>query len=120
MRHIVRRPSWITVYLLVVGIWLLVSVPLLGLGEITGAWANAVVVGAAVIILAVMRHLGREYFEKVRWMVMGLGGWLVASPFVAGYFWLDAALYNAVVAGCLLIVGSILSVAVPTRQQAAP
>lgn len=118
MRQLVRRPAYITVFLSVVGLWLIVAAPLLGLTAVSAAWTNAVVVGAALMLLAVIRHLVPRYFEKVRWMALALGGWLIASPYVAGYAYLEAGLWNAVVVGAVLIVGVITAVAIPKPRQA--
>ena len=118
MRQLSRRPLPLTVCLLLLGSWLLVSIPVLGLAAIPSAWGNALAVGVALVVMAVLRHFTRDLFEKIRWIVVGLGGWLFASPFAVGYFHVDEAMWNALVVGALTMVTSVLVVALPTRQQA--
>lgn len=116
--RLTSRPSMVTMLFVVAGLWLVVSPYLLGFSWHEAALGNATVVGVAVVVLAVVRHASRPRFEKLRWTLLVLGGWMIASPFVATYFQIEAALWSALVSGAVILTGAIVATATPVTREA--
>ncbi len=75
---------------IVLGIWVAVSPFVLGFSQNTaGKWSN-IAVGVALVLVALASTWGDEALEG---LVVPLGAWLFASPFVLG-FWKWAFLAN--------------------------
>jgi hypothetical protein len=102
---------------MLVGLWLAVSPFFLGFAVYSGALWNSVIVGVAVLLLAGSREMGDGY--KVAWpswvnAILGL--WLIASPFIIGYSFLQTALWNHVIAGALVVVLATWSALATPRE----
>lgn len=113
-----RRPSLITMLFFLSGFWLMLSPFLLDFAWNSAALWNAVVIGVALIALSLLRFGAPGHFEQVRWAALILGAWMIASPFIAEYFDVNAALWNAILVGALVIFGATSSAALPARRRA--
>ena len=81
----------------VIGAWLIVSPWVLGFqGEVV-AMVNAVVIGVALIAVALGAVLVPSAWEE--WTEFALGLWLIASPWLLGFATLREAGPSAVIAG---------------------
>lgn len=94
------------------GLWLLASPLAIAYGA--GARWNALLVGAAVVLLAGVRAAGAEHAAVLSWLNMLLGVWLVASPFAlqAG----EAALWNFLVVGGFVAFWAFVSATSTPRR----
>lgn len=100
--------DWITALL---GAWVFVSpwVFQQAMGAQTGtsgagdlaAW-NLWIVGFMVAVLAVMALFTFRNWEE--WAIVGLGAWLLLSPWLLGFNVLHALSLNAVILGALVVV----------------
>ena len=113
-----RSPSWITTLFFVSGLWLMLSPYVLGYSWHPSVWWNALVIGAGLLVLAVVRYSNPQRFDRLRWTALVLGAWMVASPFVADFYHLATPTWNAVIVGAVVILGATSSVAVPARKGA--
>lgn len=85
------------------GIWLVMSPFVLGyFDELAVALSNDMIVGLAVLLLAVGRMSQPAYTSPARATNLVLGLWLVLAPFVLGYSEVAPAMWNDVIAGCLV------------------
>ena len=98
---------------LVLGLWILVSPWVLQLttavsAEATGgavsnaATWNLALVGIVVAALAVAAIYSFQAWEE--WTNVGLGVWLIVSPWVLGFSSSALLMWNAVIAGALIVV----------------
>ena len=86
------------------GIWLVLSPWAFFFDQETRAMENAVVVGALILIAEVVElSIFRDWEE---WINVGLGGWLVVSPWVLGVA-SRAAIWNFVIVGALVMALAI-------------
>ncbi|MEX1016863.1 MAG: vitamin K epoxide reductase family protein [Phycisphaeraceae bacterium] len=93
---------WTLVASLVLGLWIMLSPPIFGM-ENPGANSHFLA-GWLVITVTVLAMA--EVARPARWVNVLLGGWVIATPWLlAGTA--DAAQWNAVISGVLLIVLSI-------------
>ncbi len=112
-----HRPSLTTALFFVAGGWLALSPYLLGFSWHAAAIGNAIVIGIALMVLAVIRYINPRRFQGVRWTALILGGWLIASPFATDYYTIGEAMWNAVLVGGLVLSGAI-SAAIEPRVRA--
>lgn len=84
------------------GLWLLLSAFVLNAPN-SLAWSNAVA-GAAVAILAAIRALGAYTQSWISWVNCILGVYVVFSPWLVSDARIDAAAWNTVITGVLIVV----------------
>lgn len=114
-----RPPSAVTTLFFLAGLWLAISPFVLDFSWSVAAMWNTLVVGAALMALAVVRFVWPRRFEKIRGTVLVVGAWLFASPYVATFADVGAATANALVVGTVTIFGAIVASARPaTRSEA--
>lgn len=90
---------------IVLGIWVAISPFVLGFsGNIAGRWSN-IAVGIALVLVSLASTWGNEAFEG---LVVPLGAWLFAAPFVLG-FWKWAFLANNLCLAFAVIVAGAIS-----------
>lgn len=101
-----RRPSTgAEIANIILGLWVAVSPFVLGFSQNTaGKWSN-VAVGIALVLVSLASTWGNEAFEG---LVVPLGTWLFASPFVLG-FWNWAFLANNVSLAFIVIAAGAIS-----------
>jgi hypothetical protein len=88
---------------LLVGVWVMASPWVLGFADTQAplTW-SAVISGAAVALLAAF---DLEILSKVdEWILVGLGSWLIASPWVLGSAATGPAAASMVLSGIVVIV----------------
>ena len=95
------------------GVWLFFSAWILGFTEITAAFWNALIFGAAMTLIALMALVQRRLWEE--WVDAAIGVWLVISPWVLGFAVFGgetaavSAAWNAVIVGALAAILAIWS-----------
>ena len=98
-----RTGRWQDWAILILGAWLFVSPFILGYAPLAAAAWNAYVVGAAVAILAASALWVPSFGLDEEWGNLALGLWLVAAPFVLGFFGSEPlAAWNQIVVGVLI------------------
>ncbi len=91
---------WQDIANLLIGVWLVISPFALAYSaETTAAW-NAQIVGAAIIVMAVVALWAIRKWDK--WTGAALSAWLIVSPWILGYGGLAAATWNQVLVGLAL------------------
>lgn len=113
-----RLPDAVTSLFFLSGLWLAASPYILDFAWHPAAWWNAVVIGVALVALALVRFAYPRRFEGLRWTVLILGAWIVASPYVANYNHVEAATWNAIVIGILTIFTTLAAAARPATRPA--
>ncbi len=107
---------------LVLGLWILASPWVLQLttavgAEVTGGATNNAVtwnlslVGIVVAALAVASIFAFQAWEE--WTNVGLGVWLFVSPWVLGFSSSTLLMWNAVIAGALIVILAGWAIALP-------
>lgn len=84
---------------LVLGLWLFVSPHALGYSQQTAAAWNAYVIGAGIVVFALIAARMPKAWEEIINMVLGV--WLVLSPFVLGYSAVTEIALHSVLVGIL-------------------
>lgn len=84
------------------GLWVLLSPWALGFQDERTIMLNAVIVGAALVVVALGAILVPRAWEE--WTEGALGLWLIASPWALGFMAQEQARLNAVVAGLAIVV----------------
>jgi hypothetical protein len=98
---------------IVLGIWVAISPFVLGFSQnIAGKWSN-ISVGIALVLVAMAGAWGDEAFEG---LVVPLGIWLFASPFVLG-FSTTAFLANNVCLSFIVIAAGAISDGLRSPQE---
>ena len=95
--------SWLVA---LAGLWEAVAPFILGYSASTTPLWDAIIFGAALVILGVWAALSnQEGVDKaLDWINVVLGAWLVIAPFVLGYTALVAALWNDIIVGIVVVV----------------
>ncbi|GAB4234833.1 MAG: SPW repeat protein [Methyloligellaceae bacterium] len=84
-----------------IGAWLFFSPWILGFsGEQAIAW-NAWITGLVIAAIAAGAFYAYQQWEE--WLNAALGAWLIVSPWVLGFSATTTALYNAIIAGALVL-----------------
>lgn len=112
MNYAQFKERWRDWLMLLFGAWLVVSPFLLGT---TGADAmmvmwNSVIVGVAVVVFAIAVLRKTQVWEE--WVLLALGAWLIAAPFLLGYTGIAAAMWNSMIVGFLVGADSVWSLVV--------
>ena len=68
------------------GIWEVLAPFILGYAAEATPTTNAILVGLIVTVLAAIRFLGAYRAAWMSWVNAALGAWLIAAPFILGYF----------------------------------
>jgi hypothetical protein len=93
------RPA--SVLNLLAGVWLIISPWALSFSGVLRPTWDAVAVGIAVGVLAIIR-LGTEGTQGLSWINLVLGIWMLISPFVLDFVGSTVAMWNAVLLGILV------------------
>ncbi|RAL22402.1 hypothetical protein DL240_11175 [Lujinxingia litoralis] len=99
-----RRAVLVYAFVLASGIWLVLSPYLLGFAWDPSAWWNALVIGSALTLIALLRFANPNRFLGLRWTTLVLALWLMLSPFVANYYDVRPAFWSAFIVGALLLL----------------
>jgi len=89
---------------LLLGIWLAIAPFILSYGH-TAATVNEIILGLLIAVLSFIR-LRSSVDTWASWAIVGLGLWLVLSPFIFGYAKV-ATYWNELLFGIALIVAMI-------------
>src|SRR5262249_7978777 len=100
------------------GIWLIIAAWVLGFSHLRVAMWDSVLVGIAVLVLAVVR-LSTVGTSGLSWVNFLLGLWLIISPFVLGFSAASAAMTDAIILGIVVAVLGLWA-ALATTQSIAP
>jgi len=90
---------------LLLGIWLGLSPTALAYMDESTRALNTSIVGIVIAVLATAAFVRFRKWEE--WLNAALGGWLIVSPFVLGYFGRTESVRNQLVVG-LLVCGLAL------------
>jgi hypothetical protein len=95
--------SWLVA---LAGLWEVLAPFILGYSATMLALWNAIIAGAILIVLGVWIALNEDpgpdrTLDRVN---VGVGVWLVVSPFILGYTTVVAALWNDIIIGAVVIV----------------
>jgi ABC-type Fe3+-siderophore transport system permease subunit len=95
--------SWL---IAVAGVWEVIAPFVLGYSDNQTALWNAIIVGVVLVILGAGAALTTEpNTERGLNGVSAVAGvWLVLAPFILGYSVIQAALWNAIIVGIIVIV----------------
>jgi hypothetical protein len=116
-----RTGRWQDWAILILGAWLFVSPFILGYAPLAAAAWNAYVVGAAVAILAASALWVPSFGLDEEWGNLALGLWLVAAPFLLGFYSADSlAAWNQIVVGILVAGDAAWAVAVRPLESRTP
>ncbi len=101
------------------GIWLIFAPFILGYSAVTAAVWNDIIVGIVVAVLAISRTT-REGIKVAwpSWVNVVIGIWLIFAPFILGYSFVSAALWNDIILG--IIVAALATwggVSTPGREE---
>lgn len=86
----------------ILGVGLFLSPWVLGYTGHAGAFGNALVIGAVMVVLALAALVNFHAWEE--WAGIALGVWLIVSPWAIGFAGLAAAMWTAVIFGVLTLV----------------
>lgn len=100
-----------------VAIWLTISPFGLGVYLLNPPLWNSVVVGVLVAVFAVLRTVLPPWYGGLNWINVGLGAWLIISPFLLGFADIGAALWNSIVVGALVILLALWSHRISRRGE---
>ncbi len=95
---------------LVLGVWLAASPWILGFADMPFAMWNAVILGVAIVVYALVEMGVPRAWEE--WISMAMGAWLVMSPFVLNFSANSMASWNAIVVGVLIAVFAAWAMAI--------
>jgi apolipoprotein N-acyltransferase len=96
------------------GIWLIISAFFLAVSA-EGFW-NFLIVGLLVGAMALARATRAQEQAGLSWANAVLGAWLVISPWVLDYA-TDAAQWNAVISGIIVVLLAVWSAAATPRRE---
>ena len=94
---------------LVLGAWLVLSPWALRFQADAPAMANAVVIGLALIAVALGALVAPREWEE--WVESALGLWLIASPWLLGFSDEPTAMRNAVLSGSVIVALALWTLA---------
>jgi SPW repeat-containing protein len=84
--------------IVLLSLWLILSPFVLSFAGSTGMW-NAVIVGAAALLLGWLRFNNPYDAPMLSWVVVLLGLWLILSPFVFGMSGVTTLLWDYILVG---------------------
>jgi len=102
----IKTLSWLVV---VLGVWEVLAPFILGTSRSAGALWDAIILGIALVILAVWAALSNQVttVKSLSWINAVLGLWLIVAPFIVRYSGVAAALWNDIIVGILVAVLSV-------------
>jgi len=100
---------------IIAGAWLFISAWVLGYSDNGTALANAVIVGAIVVILALIRFGGAHAQALPSWLNVIAGVWTFFSAWILGFSDVGNALWNNIILGVIITVLAVISAAVTAR-----
>jgi len=110
--------SWLVA---LAGLWEIIAVFVLGYTASSIALWNAIIIGAALVVLGVWAALSNQKTtDKTLDLINAvLGVWLIIAPFVLGYSRvITAAIWNDIIVGIVVVVLAVwAALAVSTSQQ---
>ncbi len=113
----VQKPlSWL---IAAVGAWEVAAPFVLGATATTAFLADAIIVGAALVVLGAWAALSDQQGtdRALDWINALVGVWLIAAPFVLGYTGVAGALWNDVIVGiAVAVLGGWAAVALGQAQ----
>lgn len=83
--HVRENGKVLSGFIAVLGLWMMAAPWILNYGYVSSALWNSLVVGAAVVLVAVARILLPNEFAHLSWINVAFGIWLILSPFIFGY-----------------------------------
>lgn len=98
-----RGLSW---FIVIAGIWAVLSPFILGFSGATIALWNAIVIGVALFILGIWaaQTTNPSTRSALDWVNVVLGLWLIASPFILGFSGLAFAMWNSIIVGLVVAI----------------
>jgi hypothetical protein len=93
----------------VVALWLTISPYGLGLYLSNPLLLNSVIVGPLIAFFAILRIVLPIRYGGLSWINVGLGIWLILSPFLLGLSDMRSALWNSIGVGTLVILLALWS-----------
>ena len=95
--------SWLVA---LAGLWEVLAPFILGYSVTPTALWNAIIAGVVLIILGVWTALNEDTgaHKTLDWVNIGVGMWLIVSPFILDYTAVAAALWNDIIVGAVVIV----------------
>jgi hypothetical protein len=111
-------PRLLTIIFFLSGGWLMASPYVLDFAWEPSAWWNSLVIGAALIVVAIIRFAAPRRFHGLQWTALILGAWMIASPFVAEYADVTAAFWNSLLIGAIVVFAATLAAAQPAPRPA--
>ena len=97
------------------GLWLVLAPWALAYATVEAAMWNSVIVGLAIAIMAIVRVGMPLQYEGISWVNFLLGIWLILSPFLLGFGAVEAAMWNSVIVGLIVLALAAWS-AIATRN----
>jgi uncharacterized membrane protein len=97
-----RMKHWQDVLSAILGVWMIVSVWVLGYQSETVPMANAVIVGVLLLGVALGAIFTPKAWEE--WSELVLGLWLIASPWLLSFSGHQDARVNAVIVGLIVTI----------------
>jgi len=105
------------------GLWLIAAPWVLGYSDSVGFW-NDLLVGIALVVVAALKTAQPVRFQKLGWLIVGLGIWLMVAPFLlqygAGVYSINPPLWNDATVGVFVAVLGWLSAGMTSRSAAGP
>ncbi len=101
------------------GAWLIIA-PFVGIGSLSMAasWSS-IISGAVIVVAAAVAIFRPQAWEE--WINALTGVWLIISPFVLGYVYMEAATWNHVIVGVIVAAAAIWALqrvhGVPPRRE---
>lgn len=104
-----RPKHWQDAVNVVLGAWLVLSPWALRFQADTPAMANAVVIGLALLAVALGALVAPREWEE--WVEGALGLWLIASPWLLGFSGEPTTMRNAVLSGVVILALALWTLA---------
>jgi SPW repeat len=99
----------------IAGAWLFVSAWVLGYADDRAALANALIVGAVIVVLAGIRFAGTDDLAA-SWVNLVAGGWTFFSAWILGFGDRPDAVWNNVIVGVAVVVLALISASATTLE----
>ncbi|HET9016890.1 MAG TPA: SPW repeat protein [Thermomicrobiaceae bacterium] len=93
----------------IAGIWLIIAPFVLGYAPLRGSMWNAIVVGAIVAVLAAIRVWGPRATTWLSWIIIALGAWMIASPWIYHNTGSAAVFWDDIIVGAVIVVLGVWS-----------
>ncbi|MBW3665345.1 MAG: SPW repeat protein [Actinobacteria bacterium] len=112
-----RTVQWASGTNIVAGAWLLFAPFVLGVGDVTAAVWNGILVGLTLLSLAWYRTANPGQGIGASWTNAALGGWLLFAPFALGVGSVAAAAANGIIVGLIVLTAAITSAVAGRKLQ---